>query len=90
MFLMAIKLHGLFNAKTIPIEVILSDPLLAGFGFRIYPKDISPQANIIAWLDFEPFYYDVAVEHISHCDTGIHLVLIKIEELSSQKLGLQI
>ena len=29
-------------------------------------KDISPKANIIAWLEFKFAYHDVTVQHISH------------------------
>ena len=38
-------------------------------GVYIFPKGISPKENIIAWLGFELAYYNVIVQHISHCAT---------------------
>ena len=34
-----------------------------------FPKGISPKVNVIALLEFELAYYDVAVQHISHGDS---------------------
>ena len=31
---------------------------------------ISPKVNVIAWLEFELAYYDIAIEHVSHYATG--------------------
>ena len=38
-------------------------------GVHIFPKDTNPKVNIIAWMEFEPAYYDAAVQHISHYTT---------------------
>ena len=31
-----------------------------------FPKTICPKVKLIVSLDFEPTYYNVAVEHVSH------------------------
>ena len=33
-------------------------------------KGISPKMTVIAWLEFEPTYYDVAVRHIRNYASG--------------------
>ena len=35
-----------------------------------FPKSISSKVNVIASLEFEHAYYDVAVLHVSHDATG--------------------
>ena len=32
-----------------------------------FPKSISPKLNAQAWLEFELVYFDVIVQHNSHC-----------------------
>ena len=34
-----------------------------------FPQDISLKMNVIAWLEFEPAYQDVTVQHISYNTT---------------------
>ena len=36
-----------------------------------FPKDIRPKVNIIAWLEFEPAYDDVAVQYACYYVTKI-------------------
>ena len=33
-------------------------------------RGINPKVKVIAWLEFELVYYDVAVLHFSHFNTG--------------------
>ena len=40
-------------------------------GVHSFPKDTSPKVNVIAQLEFELAYYNVAVQHVSHYATGI-------------------
>ena len=35
-------------------------------GVHTLLKDISPKVNVIAWLEFELAFCDVAVQHVSH------------------------
>ena len=39
-------------------------------GVHTFPKDISPKMNVIAWLEFELIYFEVAVQHFNHYATG--------------------
>ena len=39
-------------------------------GIRILTKGISLKVGVIAWLEFELAYYDVAVQHVNHYATG--------------------
>ena len=32
-----------------------------------FPKGICPKVNVIARLEFEPAYYDFAVQRFNHC-----------------------
>ena len=48
-------------------------------------KCINLKVNIIVWLEFEMAYYDVTVQHISHCATGTTL-LVNIDSFSIQWL----
>ena len=38
---------------------------------HIFPKSISPNMNLIAWLDFQLVYYDVTGQHFNHYATKI-------------------
>ena len=40
--------------------------MIAYKGVHTFPKGISPKVNVLAQLEFELTYYDVAVQHISH------------------------
>ena len=46
------------------IVVVLSNPQL--WKGHTFPKGISPKVNVIAWLEFELVYYNVALEHIRY------------------------
>ena len=35
-----------------------------------FPEGISKKITGIMWLEFELTYYDVTVQHISHCTMG--------------------
>ena len=35
-------------------------------GVYTFPKGISMKVNAVTWLAFEPAYYDVTLQHISH------------------------
>ena len=35
-------------------------------GVHAFPKGINPKVNVIAQLEFELAYYDVAVQYVSH------------------------
>ena len=48
-----------------PAVVVLLKPLLGDKKVHVFPKGISPNMNVIARLEFELAYYDVAVHHIS-------------------------
>ena len=39
-------------------------------GVLIFLKGIYPKVTVIAWLEFELAYYDVAVQCVSHYTTG--------------------
>ena len=40
-------------------------------------KSISSKVNVIVWLGFEPAYYDVTVQHISHYTPYTSLLEVK-------------
>ena len=42
-------------------------------GVHTFPKGICPKVNVIAWLEFEFAYYDVAVQHDSYYSMGTPL-----------------
>ena len=42
-------------------------------GYHTFPKSISQKVNVIAQLDFELTYYNVAVLHVNHYVSGIFL-----------------
>ena len=37
-----------------------------------FPKCISPKVNVIAWLEFDLDYIEVAVQYFNHYVTGTH------------------
>ena len=43
---------------------------------HILPKGINPKGNVIAWLEFELAYYDIAVEQVSHYNPGTLPVVV--------------
>ena len=64
-----------FNIKVIFIEE-LSWCYLTHIWGGVYVlnciEGISPKVNVIAALEFELVYNDVAVQHVSHYDTETH------------------
>ena len=36
----------------------------------IFPKDINPKVDVIAWLGFEIAYFEAAVQHVSNYAKG--------------------
>ena len=49
----------------------LFNPLLGDKEVHTFLKGISPKVNVIAWLELELAYFDVAIEHISYYVTGL-------------------
>ena len=58
-----------FDARAIFVEEQLWYYLTHSWedkGVHAYPKGICEIMKMIAWLEFELAYYDIAVQHISH------------------------
>ena len=45
-------------------------------GVHIFPKGICPKVNVIVRLEFEPAYYDFAVQHFNYNATRTHPLLL--------------
>ena len=66
-----INLHGLINAKAIPVEVnqwYYSPGRIKGF--NTFPKRINRNVNITARLEFKLAFFEAAVPHFSLWATG--------------------
>ena len=66
------NLHGLFNAKAIPLEERQWFYLTHSWenkGVHTFPKGICPKVNVIAQLEFELIYNDSTVHHFNHYTT---------------------
>ena len=46
-------------------------------GFHAFTKSISLKVNVIAWLEFELTYYDIAVKHVNHLTLVILLGILQ-------------
>ena len=66
--LMAIKLHGLFNAKAIFIE---EQQWYSGDKeIHTFLKGIRLKVNLIVWLEFELAYFEAAIQQFIHYAVG--------------------
>ena len=64
-----INFRALFNAKAVFVEERQPDYLTHSTedkGVHPFPKGISAKMNVIARLEFELSYYNVAVQHVNH------------------------
>ena len=50
--------------------------------FNTFPKSISLKVNVIARLDFELAYWDLAFKHVNHDTTGDFSFIYLVDELN--------
>ena len=55
--------------QTLQRNCIDTDDCIRGRGY-IFLKGICPKVNVIARLEFELAFFDVAFEHVNHYTTG--------------------
>ena len=53
-------------------------------GFVSFPRYISPKVNMIARLEFELAYFEVAVQYFIHYTTGDSLLQIKYSNFATR------
>ena len=82
-----INLHGLFNAKAILVEQHQRYYLTDNWRDKrvhAFPKSISPKVNVIARLEFELAYSEVAILNVNHYTTE-SLVYFRMEVNSGKE-----